>query len=106
MRFLLQLPAYVREPSRATTRRCSPVAGTFQHVDAVVRVPRVRVDLLGLLVPGVDPVPVEGHVLLDVLPLREWVHVAPDGVLGHPIARPDAPVGSVTLVWAMRLVVG
>ena len=54
-------------------------------------------DLVVLLVPGVHLVPVQRQVAADVGAAGQRVGVAPDGVLGDPVADRHRPVGRVAL---------
>ncbi len=54
-------------------------------------------DLFVLLVPGVHPVPVDGHGALDLGDLLEGRLVAPDRVLRAPFAHDDVPIGGLAL---------
>ena len=54
-------------------------------------------DLLVLLVPVIHAIPVEGEVVLDLHRLRIGILVAPDSVLGHPVANLYRPVAGIAL---------
>ena len=64
------------------------------------------VEQLIFLEPGVHLVPIKGEVFLYILPIREGLEVAPDGVLLHPVAHPDGPIGRIALVGTVGVVVG
>jgi len=61
-------------------------------IDPFVRVARVDEDLLVLLVPVIDLVPVERDEITDRSDFVVRVWVAPHGILGYPLAGPDRPV--------------
>src|SRR4029077_20796983 len=63
-------------------------------------------DLLVLLVPVLDGVPVEGDAIRDGRRPRQDLGVAPDLVLGDLAADADRPVARVTLEGAVRRVLG
>src|SRR5439155_1003889 len=68
------------------------------HVDPLVGVARVDEDLLVLLVPAVDPVPIEGDEVLDRGNLVIRLGIAPHRVLRNLVADPDRPIGGRPLV--------
>jgi len=65
-----------------TLRRADWNTEVRHEVDPVVRIARVDEDLLVLLVPVLDGVPVEGHAIGDGRGLRQRLRIAPDLVLG------------------------
>ena len=83
------------------------VARAGEDVDPLVRVARMHVDLLVLLVPRIELVPVEGDVAGEVRGLGiERDRVAPDRVLLDLAAHLERPVDGIALVGAVRAVAG
>ena len=77
-----------------------------EHVDARVRVAGMDEDLVVLLEPLVDAVPVEREQPLDVLTPVDRIQVAPHRVLDHPLADDEVPVRRFTFAGARRVLVG
>src|SRR6266568_2035752 len=63
-------------------------------------------DLLVLLVPAIDAVPVERDEILERRHLVVWVGIAPYRVLRHLVADPDRPVRRFPLIGAEGVMVG
>ena len=63
-------------------------------------------DFVVLLVPVIDAIPVERDEIPDRRDLVVRIGIGPDGILGCPVANPDRPVRSVSLVRAERPVRG
>ena len=63
-------------------------------------------DLLVLLEPVIELVPVERHVALDVGPIGDGFLVGPHRVLGSAAVDLDRPVRRLTLVGTGRALVG
>ncbi len=61
-------------------------------VDPFIRVAGVHEDLLVLLVPVIDTVPVERDEIPDRRDLVVRIGIAPHGILGGPVANPDRPI--------------
>ena len=87
-------------------QRDAHAARARHEVDAVVGVARVDEDLLVLLVPVLDGIPVERHAIGDGRRPGQDLGIAPDLVLGDLAAHADRPVARVALERAVRRVLG